>query len=424
MTRLFWSDGSPGIVRPYSGTGGRLASDSSRLIAVGLTLLIGLAIVVGSAFAVFMPALFLFLFLLALSLLPSKPQLTVCISAGTAILLFGWLNVEKVPTNDWAWYTTHYRWLSDMPLSSYLGGVFGGIKIRWSEPVYHTLAAILSHLTNGNVAALAVMVTVIIYGSVVSGIYMMTRGHLASVYGAALVTWVPIAIGITFTLTTQLVRQEIAAAVAFLGFSLILVNRKVWGWSLVATAILTHNSALFPILCIIMASYVAFKTNLRTVSGARLAGVLGALLGVGFLFSPSGETYYISQQDDGRVALMVYFMDASIFVTLLLLRKRLGDFERLLKVLIISVVCFTGFILAVAPAPLLLLRMYFYMDFFRVAMLVLVVLGILRGRNGWLPGLMMPLVALLYVEARIAVSPLHFYGGVLVHLTRPFAFFR
>jgi len=399
---------------------GRLATSVSNMRRIWLLLLI----LPASLFSLFMPALFVFLFLLILSFMPHNRGTSIAVSALNAVLLFGWINVEKIPINDWAWYTKHYGWLERMPLSSYLGHVFDGLTIKWTEPVYHTLSALLSRLTGGSVLALTLVVTTIIYGNVAAGIAIMVRGRLKSALEAVLITWVPICIGITFTLTAQLVRQEIAASLLFLGLMLLWVQRQNWGWALVVMALLTHNSSVFPALCVFMAVWFTLKTNLGAPYWVTIVFLLGVVLGGMFLLSPSGDVYYENQQNDGTVSTLVYILDVAIFLALLLMRQRLSDLGELTKVVIACVIAYAGLIVAVSPAPLLGLRMYFYMDYFRAAMLVLLVLAFSRTRMGWILGAPFGFAALVYVEARIAVSPFYFHGGVLAHLMRPFAFFQ
>lgn len=378
-----------------------------------------------SLFNLFMPALFVFLFLLALSYVPRSINISIAIHALTATLLFGWMNAEKIPVNDWAWYTTHYQWLQSMPLSSYLGGAFqGGLEIRRSEPVYHTLSAVVSRLTDGSIAVLAFVVTLVIYFSVATGVALMVRARVRSAYEAMLITWVPITIGVTFTLTAQLVRQQMAASLLFLGLTLLWIRNRTWGVALVALALLTHNSVVFPALCVFVAAWIVLKTNLHAFTWVVLVFLIGAAIGGIFLISPSGETYYISQKSDGNVSNYVYIMDLAILLVLVLLQRQISDLNHLNTVVIAGVITYAGFILVMSSAPLLLLRMYFYMDFFRVAMLALVVLAVMRLQSGWLWGAPLMLASLVYIEARIAVSPFYFRGGVIAHLLRPFAFFQ
>ena len=420
MNRLL----NPVAIHPKTG----LTSLSSRLTPMlrnGQHSWLTLLFLPAAFFSLFMPALFVFLFLLALSFVPRSRNISIAINALNATLLFGWMNVEKIPVSDWAWYTAHYRWLETMPLSSYLGGVFsGGIEIRRSEPVYHTLSAVVSRLSGGSVPVLAVVVTLAIYSSVAAGIAVMVRARIRSAYEAMLITWVPITIGVTFTLTAQLVRQQMAASLLFMGLTLLWNRNRTLGGAFVGLALLTHNSVIFPALCVFATAAIVLVTRLNGAVLGAIVFLVGASIGGMFLISPSGETYYISQANDGNVSTFVYMMDLAIFVALVYFRNKLSDSDRLNTVIVASVVAYAGFIFVMSFAPLLLLRMYFYMDFFRVAMLVLVVREVIRLQSGWLWGVPLALASLFYVEARIAVSPFYFHGGVTAHLLRPFAFFQ
>ena len=346
--------------------------------------------------SLYLPALVVFLVLLALSLMLRNHAASISVSALSVVLLFGWINAEKVPINDWAWYTAHYRWLESIPLDSYFGNVFQGIRIRSTEPVYHALSALVSRLTGGSIAALAFVVTAIIYGGVSLGIAIMVQDRLKSVFELVVIYWVSVCIGITFTLTTQLVRQEMAASFLFVGCVLLWGNHRACGWILIAAALLTHNSAIFPALCVLLSAWLVLRTDLRVLLWGPLSFLFGVSLGVVFLFSSVGENYYITQQSDGSVSVFVYLLDLLIACVVVWLRRRLLDLGRLSAVVVASVVAYSGFILVMSFAPLLLLRMYFYMDGIRVAMCALMALSLFKNAKwlamGWAFGICFTLV--------------------------------
>lgn len=387
-------------------------------------IMVGVILMASVIFTLYLPALFLFLWLVLMASLPKSPNASIGISVVNILFIFGWMNIEKIPINDWAWYSAHYRWLETMPLGDYLGSQYNGMRIRWAEPVYHTISALVSRLSGGSVPVLAVVVTSIIYCSVAAGVAILVRGRLRSALEAMLVTWVPLCIGVTFTLSAQLVRQEISASLVFLGFALLWANRRNVAIFVIALGVLTHNSSVFPVLCISAAAWLVLKTKGSIKLKLPLIFFIGLALGCLFLLSPTGEAYYITQKDDGRVSAVVYIMDATILIGLVSLRARLKDFGMLPLFVISSVFAYSGFLLAVAPVPLLLLRMYFYMDFFRVAMLALIVCALVRSKSGWFWAFPFGIACLIYVESRIAVSPFYFGGGVMTHLLRPFAFFN
>lgn len=396
----------------------------TKLKVVAHWVLMTALVIASSAFSLFMPALFIFLWLIFISFLPKNANTTIGISVVNIIFIFSWMNIEKIPVNDWAWYTKHYLWLEDMPLSSYIGNIFNGMTIKVTEPTYHTLSTLVSRISHGSIPVLALVVTALIYGSVSIGIALLARDRLKSAFEAILITWIPLSVGITFTLTAQLVRQEIAASLLFLGLAMLWAIRNKTGWLLVGLALLTHNSAAFPTLCIIFAAWCVIKLQMPPKYWLPLTLIFGAVLGAGLILSPSGENYYISQKSDGNISISIYVLDSLLIGMLLLARKYLNDLELLTNTLLASISAYVIFIATVSPAPLLLLRMYFYMDFFRAAILTLLIIAILKSRHALLMGVPAMLLAFAYIEARLLTSPFYFFGGFTSHLLRPFAFFN
>ncbi len=406
--------------------GGMSALTLSRSInykAVRVEIIFFVAVVFAVLAAFVVPAAAIFAVLTFFIFLPRSKSWTMTLSAVTVIALFVWLNVDKVPMNDWGWYTIHYKWLQTMPLSDYLGNTFYGMKIRQTEPVYHSISFVLSRITGGSIPALAAAITIIIYGGVSLGVAQLVRARIENNFEACLVVWVPLAIGITFTLTAQLVRQELAGAVAFLGFSLLYAGKKVVPWVFIVIALLSHNSSFFPILCVLFS--IAMLARMRFGFACLiLLSVLGALIGISFLLSPGGENYYLSQQDDGRVSWLVIGFDAFLVLVLGVIGLRSECFRDLSEKLIASAVCYASFIAAVSPAPLLFLRMYFYFDFIRTGLLVVLVIVLLKLRGSMIFGVLLLLAAFVYIELRILSSPFYFRGGLVAHLFRPFALFQ
>lgn len=407
-------------------TGARLKAEGilfSCVRKISLFVLAVIALMACVAFSLFIPALFVFFWLMLIAFLPKNPNVSIALSTLNVIFIFGWMNMEKIPINDWLWYTTHYKWLEEMPLSSYLGAIFNGMTIKVTEPVYHTLSAIVSRVTSGSVPALALVVTITIYGSVSAGIAMLVGKNLKSAFEAVLVTWIPLSVGITFTLTTQLVRQEIAASLLFMSLAMLWTQRKKLGWIFLVLALLTHNSAAFPALCILASAYCINKLKTPGKYWVPLSILIGGAMGGSMILSPGGENYYISQQNDGSVSISIYILDAILICALIYARRYLAELKDLVNTLLASLIAYIFFIVAISPAPLLLLRMYFYMDFFRAATLTILVIAALKSRCALLLGVPAILLAFAYVEARLMTSPFYFFGGLISHLLRPFAFF-
>jgi hypothetical protein len=374
------------------------------------------ALTVFSMFAVIFPVISLVGLCIALVCSYGSVRWAGHVGVLIVIAVFSWMNIEKVPINDWAWYTQHYRWLNSISLYSYFSfGVPGLFQPKWTEPVYHLLAFTLTRLSNGNVAVLAFCVTALVYGCVAAGIRVLLRGAATKASDALILAIVPLLVGVTFTLTAQLVRQELAAAFMFLGFALAWQGRRS-GLALLALAVLTHNSVVIPVGIVLGAWLVVFRLKLNPVLAVLVLTGLGALLGGVFLISPHGLGYAYAHKDDGQVSGFVFGLDAVLLSFIFVFRKQLGEHARLAVLLVAITLMYLPFLALINHLPIPFLRMYFYMDTLRVVTVALTALIAIRLPWGLLFYVPFVLGAIIYVELRILMSPFYFGGGLIFHL--------
>ncbi len=350
------------------------------------------------------------------------------VTTGTAIIvvlgIFGWMNSMKLPSGDWGWYTQHFIWLQHLDFSHYWGQRIGVFTIKTTEPTYYFISFVISRLSGGSVPALAWGVSALIYIPLGVSVGLIAAKIVKVPMHVGVVTLIALMVGVTFTLTTQLVRQEIAGALLLFGCVLFYFEARVIGVLLVVLGVLSHNSALAPFAVVIAAYWFA-------INGERLSWIKVVLLssvfiavGLAYLLVGPGLSYYESGESAGEISMLVILMDISILLIFLFVRSRLDEHKRFLNILAAAVIIYAGFLIGMSLAPTPFLRMYFYIELFRTLMVGVIVCALLRLRFGTLLAVPVLLAALAYVEMRIAVSPFWYGGGVVAHILRPFAFFN
>lgn len=350
------------------------------------------------------------------------------VASGSAIVvilgIFGWMNSMKGISGDWAWYTQHFILLQHLDFSQYWGQRIGPFTIKITEPTYYFISFVLSRLFDGNVSALAWGVSALIYIPLGVSVGLISAKITKVPMHVGIATLIALMVGVTFTLTSQLVRQEIAGALIVLGLVLFYFEARATGMLLAVLAVFTHNSALIP-FTVIIATYW-FVISRERLAWGRVALLSSAFIAIGlaYLLVGPGYNYYESQNSAGEVSNLVILMDVSILLTFLFIRSRLGEQKHLLNLIAAATIVYAGFLIGVSLAPTPFLRMYFYVELFRTLMVGAIVCALLRLRYGILWMAPMLLVAVVYVEMRIRASPFSYGGGLVAHLFRPFAFFN
>lgn len=357
-----------------------------------------------------------------------KSRKVVAIGATLVVVgCLGWMNSNKFVSGDWGWYTLHYEWLEHMSLSRYLGHQFGVLKIKLTEPVYHTISWAVSRISGGNIPTLAWVVSCLVYVPLAWSIYSLYQKYAANNSSLALLIIIPLLTGVTFTLTTQLVRQEIASAFLVTALALWSLDRWRAGLALAVVAVLTHNSAAVPASVVIgtIVFLHFFRLRALLVLYVLLAGAAAAALGYYIINSGDAELF-MRDKDDGQVSIYVYIMDASLAIAFMALGPQMSKMAhtyKIYRVLFVSLLIYAMFLVGVSPQPIPLLRMYFYVEGFRILIIGAILAYMLtRWQLRWMayPGL---LLALVYVDVRIMISPFHYGGGLIRHLLSPMMLF-
>ncbi len=337
----------------------------------------------------------------------------------TVAAFFGWMNAQKEIVGDWVWYTEHYRLLQHLSLADYLGHYIVPFQIKWSEPVYYSGAFALTRITHGSISALAVVVTASIYLPLTLGINTMLAKSALRPVERSFVVLMALLGGVTFTLTTQLVRQEIASAFLALAILQYVYGRHKLGVLLAAVAVLTHNSSLAPLAaCLVAAAYVAPSGKILRI---RFAIAGGAFIFVGFVAAHALSTqgYDPLSKNDGSIGLLVFAADAALLLVFVRLRESMSWLGPLHAFLVVALSLHVAFTLSLVNEPVPFLRMYFYVEVFRAIMIAAITVTLIRRKS--LAVVAVPALALMliYCELRITRAPYSYGGGIVQHLFAP-----
>lgn len=340
------------------------------------------------------------------------------------VCVFCAMNMNKVPYNDWKWYTDHFFMTKNFTLSEYLSSTIGYIKIKWNEPVYYFIARSISSITDNNISVLAFVITILDYGMVAWGtislgslFYDAARRQPNGVMLAAFCLF-----AITFTLVLHLVRQELAASIVILGLSF-LANGKIARATLFAIlAILTHQTAVVLVVILYGPLFIMRFLSGKISKFAAIIGLTIVVAAIGYVVS-GGEMSTIGQKDDGSISTVILAFDAAIFCALIAVRLAIGGNNIYLNSILISFVMFYVMMASMSSMPLAVLRLYFYVDFIR-AFSILIIAVYLTPRR--LPSALNNMISflllassLVYTNARIDRAPFDFGGSFIQYLSYP-----
>jgi len=332
--------------------------------------------------------------------------------------IFLTLNLSKVPDNDWGWYSSHYYWLRHLPFDQYIGTRFGQFNIKITEPVYYFMASMLSKLSDGNLAVLVTAVTAIVYLPVCLIASYFTKHLEDKPFVRLLVEWTVLLAGLSFTLTLHLIRQQVGGAILFMGVFLALRGHLRWAILFVLLSVFAHNSVGLP-----LALFTAVLVLSRWLSGKKLivlsAGV-GVLLGFAVLFLSIVLHYYSDGRSDGEISALTLFFDIFLLTAFVWTGRSQGVLNgKTGNVLTAFVVGYFAFLFILLPLPIPFLRMYFFMEYVRVILLVVLLGRVARPRQAVLFVPLLLAVALALFSARLIRSPFVFGAGAFIEVFHP-----
>jgi EpsG family len=317
----------------------------------------------------FSPFLSVLAALLFLSIIFENDKIRMLFLLVIFLCLYSMLIFFKPISGDWNWYTQHYRALQYLDFFSYYGHAYGPFTIKFTEPVYYFLSFVLSRATGANVTVLAVLLSVVFYSVFIFSLFKLSRYFTITAWQQNIIALAAVLFSVTPTLVLHLVRQEMASVLLFCGFTLLLCGNKRSAFFVMIFSVFTHQSAVI-VLGIYIVSYLFSKLPLK---GGWLLAFLASLM-IGLFYVKSG--YFISEDNsgkgDGAVNPLVYLYDAILLFLFLFSMHSLKLKSSVKNIFYIFVASYMGFLLGVSSEPLPLLRMYFYVEWFRAFFIVLI----------------------------------------------------
>lgn len=341
-----------------------------------------------------------------------------------AIALVGFLalfNATKRIDSDWYHYVEGYLEMSRIGLLDYLQA--GGLSIRISEPLYYAFSFALSRLSGGNVFILALAVSLAVYLTYIFALEKLLKWYGLHRWAAAICIVFAVVAGLTFTQSLHLVRQYIAGSFLFFYFVLILEGRFKKAAILFVLGTLVHNSFLIPAGLLAVCAYLwelswvkrryFWVLFLMPFFGYGMGAYIASLMDV----SPLAGSL---MKDDGSISAVVVLLDGLLFLAslggMIFLRGRQGFCIKSTAIAVLFLAFFGGMLVGGRELTLLLLRLYFYIEWFRVIGVITIVWFLVyRVKSAKLAFLIIPL-SFLMMGMRVAQSPWDYGGGVFDHL--------
>ncbi|AZN36848.1 EpsG family protein [Iodobacter ciconiae] len=356
-------------------------------------------------FYLFSPFFSVLVALFFLSLVFEGEKARVCILVVMFLCLYSMIIFFKPISGDWNWYTQHYKVLESMDFFAYYGHTYGPFTIKFTEPFYYFMSFSLSRISGANVTLLAVVVSTIFYSVFTFSLFKLSKYFSVVSWQQNIIVIAAILLSVTPTLVLHLVRQEMASAFLFCSFALFLSGSKRSAICFLILSVFTHQSAA-TVLGILMASFVLSRLPFR---GIWILTFLISLL-IGLFYAKSG--YFISEENsgksDGVISPMVYFYDVALFVSFLFSIHSAKIDSAVKVVFYVLITSYIGFLLGVSSEPLPLLRMYFYVEWFRAFFIVVILSRLASLFYFNVLSFFVLLMGLAYTNYRISSSALGF----------------
>lgn len=348
-----------------------------------------------------------------------RPRAAGTWSAVLLAIFLAWVNATKAVTGDLVWYLEHYRMLATLPFENYLGHRIGPFTIKTWEPVYYTFSFVLSRLTDGAELALPITITLLLYIPTGIALTRLCEHHRLDTQQTITTVMVCLHVIITFTLSTQLVRQEVAAC--FLFCTAVVYHLGAWRKAALLGLLgcLSHTSAVVPAFAMVCAAFCLHQpTPVRRAAAATAAVASVCLLGLYYAHVAANDSELLTRGNDGAIHPVIYGLDFLLWIGVVAIAVwRKNNYGA--GFLACAVAVHGCFLLFLSDQPIPLLRMYFYVDLFRGGAVLCIVLSLIKS------GLARPfyyalmLVAWTYSELRIIKSPFLYGGGLIQHLMFP-----
>ena len=313
------------------------------------------------------------------------------------------LNSTKQVAGDWRWYIQLYGDLGSLQVTELLGTRYGSglISLKATEPVYYLLTAAVHALSGGSTLALSIVVTALVYGSASASLAVLATYTKMSRTSAAIAVLPALLVGLTFSLVTQLVRQELALSFCLIACCLSLVGRPRLAAFASIIAVFTHNSSL-----IFLAATIGAIVVVRMKKRLRLLIPVAAtmfLCGLVYRYGYASASYL--EQDNGSISIAVLLLDLLLIGVVFVTSARSDGPTRDLSVMIASTyAAMLAFLIPIIGLPVPFLRIYLYVEGLRLMAVFLLSARLVSSRR--LPAVPYAAAgAVVYFIARLATSP-------------------
>lgn len=344
----------------------------------------------------------------------------VIFAISVLIVFITGINLTKVISSDLYWYVDWYQQLANTNLGQFL--IDGGLSIRATEPVFYLLLKSMSVISSGNIPFFIITITFIVYGlyshaliDLSSKLLLPNKLMLACIVFA-------ICGGVTFTQSTHLIRQYLAASLLFYFFVTFQNARRLKLLALVLIGTFVHNSFIIPALFVVISFYTCKHSapNRVGIWHYVMIAIAGYCIGHTLIIPNIYLPEYRLAVSDGEVSEFVLLFDISLastgYVIYHFLRKR-SDFPYLLfSAAMLFITAYISFLVAIYPSPILFLRFYFYIEFFRVIFVIMTAWALITLNKNTFSIYLLGFAGIVIMELRALTSPWDYGGDVFSHL--------
>ena len=300
-------------------------------------------------------------------------NLSVYFSLLIAILFIGTVASFKTSEGDLIAYERYFTYVSESTIYTVLFEFFSSSSIRVTEFIFKLHNIFLSSLGMNFIVFHSVTVSLIylamfFFGLSVLKVFPQNRGNiLFNNYQdkVFVILWIFL-VGVSFTLTSQVLKQYLSIAFMAVGFAYILKENKILKPSLLfLLSIFTHNASII-LMALVLTAYM-FQKAIYNFYFKIFLLILAFILG--FLFTSIIEALGLSAllsyggMEEANFGITAIF-DLILLSVLFAIKKSKN--KKNIELFFAVIFVFICFMIFVREIPILFLRIYFYMEIFRI----------------------------------------------------------
>ena len=290
-----------------------------------------------------------------------------------AILFIGTVASYKTPEGDLIAYERYFTYVSESRIYTVLFEFFSSSSIRVTEFIFKFHNIFLSRIGMNFTVFHSVTVSLIylamfFFGQSILKVFPKNRENiLFNTYQDKVfaILWVFL-IGVSFTLTSQVLKQYMSIAFMAIGFAYILKENKILKpFLFFLLSIFTHNASII-LIALFLTAYI-FKKAISNLYFKIFLLFLAFILG--FLFESIIEALGLSAllsyggMEKANLGITAIF---DLMLLSILFTIRHAKHEKNIELFFAVIFVFICFIIFAREIPILFLRIYFYMEIFRI----------------------------------------------------------